>query len=310
MNKVMVLIIALAMSIIFLPQPVIGSCDDEDVTIWGTEGSDIIEGTEGPDVIKGLGGHDVIDGKGGDDIICGNSGNDTIYGGEGDDILVGNGNHDVLEGNQGEDILYGGNGNDTLRGGYGIDELYGGGGNDTCYGWSKELFESCEVPNLAAVPRTGQTKRYAPGDDRNWRMGVRWPEPRFTNNRDGTVTDFLTGLIWLKNADCVGGLNWFSALSASNDLADGQCGLSDGSVPGDWRLPNVRELLSLVDYGEKNPALPSGHPFTGVRPLYYWASTTYANSPDNGWVVHMNVGVVNRLGKGIGPYVWPVRGGN
>ncbi len=49
------------------------------------------------------------------------------------------------------------------------------------------------------LPRTGQTTSYATGDDGDLQVGVDWPLPRFTDNNNGTVTDNLTGLIWLKN---------------------------------------------------------------------------------------------------------------
>ena len=64
--------------------------------------------------------------------------------------------------------------------------------------------------------------------------------------------------------NCFGAKIWADALNDCNTLADGMCGLTDGSLAGDWRLPNVRELHSLVDFGEVHPPLPSGHPFTGV----------------------------------------------
>src|SRR5215831_10404550 len=54
----------------------------------------------------------------------------------------------------------------------------------------------------APVPRTGQTTSYAAGDDGALQKGVAWPTPRFTDNNNGTITDNLTGLIWLKNANC------------------------------------------------------------------------------------------------------------
>ena len=57
---------------------------------------------------------------------------------------------------------------------------------------------------------------------------------------------------------------WQEALDAANTLASGSCGLSDGSMAGDWRLPNVNELRSLIDWGNFSPALPAGHPFSGV----------------------------------------------
>jgi len=161
----------------------------------------------------------------------------------------------------------------------------------------------------APVPRTGQPTSYATGDDGDLERGVAWPSPRFTDNGDGTVTDNLTGLIWLKDANCFGLRNWTPALSDANGLASGSCGLTDGSSVGDWRLPNVRELQSLVDYGEFSPALPDGHPFIGVQVYYYWSSTAHATYSSNAWRVHLGSGYV---GDGNKPYaysVWPVRGG-
>ena len=52
-------------------------------------------------------------------------------------------------------------------------------------------------------------------------------------------------LIWLKNANCFGGQTWANVLTAANSLASPSCGLSDDSVAGAWRLPNVKELQSL-----------------------------------------------------------------
>ena len=49
----------------------------------------------------------------------------------------------------------------------------------------------------APVAKTGQTTSFASGDDGDLQEGVASPSPRFTNNGDGTVTDNLTGLIWL-----------------------------------------------------------------------------------------------------------------
>lgn len=95
----------------------------------------------------------------------------------------------------------------------------------------------------------------------------------------------------------------------SNNLATGKCGLTDGSSAGDWRLPNVRELQSLIDYGEYNPALPDGHPFTGVQSNYYWSSTTYAYSTSNAWNVYLHDGNVSSDSETRTRYVWPVRGG-
>jgi hypothetical protein len=159
------------------------------------------------------------------------------------------------------------------------------------------------------VPKTGQTESYAPGDDGDLEIGTAWPALRFTDNEDGTVTDNLTHLIWLKDANCFGAKNWTDALSDCSTLSNGECGLTDGSLVGDWRLPNVRELHSLMDYGETNPPLPSGHPFTGVQPDHYWSSTTVAPYTSNAWFVAMTRGhITYTYSKGYLFYVWPVRG--
>ena len=58
-----------------------------------------------------------------------------------------------------------------------------------------------------------------------------------------------------------------------------------------------------------NPALPSGHPFTGVQSDYYWTSTTYADLTSIAWYVYLRGGYVYDNDKLYSYYVWPVRGG-
>jgi len=59
--------------------------------------------------------------------------------------------------------------------------------------------------NYAPVPKTGQTTSYDTRDDGALEKGVAWPTPRFTDNNNGTITDNLTKLIWMKNAQAFGG---------------------------------------------------------------------------------------------------------
>ena len=136
-----------------------------------------------------------------------------------------------------------------------------------------------------------------------------WTGVRFTDNGDGTVTDNLTALIWLKNANCLGVRSWATALSDANTLTSGSCGLSDGSTAGAWRLPNANELHSLIDPTQSNPALPAGHPFTGVQSNIYWTSTTVDYQPAGAVVVVLSNGTLVGGVKAGSSYVWPVRGG-
>lgn len=182
------------------------------------------------------------------------------------------------------------------------------------------------VPTL----QTGQSSSFRPGDDGDLKRGAPWPNPRFTDNGDGTVTDNLTALIWLKDAYCTTLIReyeqghsyctWGDGLDAINELADGYCGLSDGSVAGDWRLPNINELQSLVHYGVGEPSLPNtagtgqwaeGDPFTEVQwPECYWSSTTLAGYVAYAWSVQFDYGYIHHPLKGARYCkVWPVRGG-
>jgi len=169
---------------------------------------------------------------------------------------------------------------------------------ETCTGTGQDGDYQLGV-SPAVTPRSGETGSYTV---------YGWSGTRFTDNNDGTVTDNLTGLIWLKNANSLSGSTvWASALSYCNNLEAG--GYTD------WRLPNINELHSLVDLsGETNPALLDGHPFTNVvcEGYVYWSSTTYEHiSHGNAWWVYMGTGHVGIDYKDISyNFVWPVRGGN
>ena len=164
---------------------------------------------------------------------------------------------------------------------------------------------------------TGSTTNTVPcagtGQDGEKQAGVDWPAPRFTDNLNGTVTDNLTGLIWLQDANCAtffAPIDFEAALGEANGLSQGFCGLTDGSSAGDWRLPNIKELLSLVDYSQSAPPLPSGHPFgTSVQSSLYWSSSSRASNPAIAWGVDMSDGDGLNVGKSFAFYVWPVRSG-
>ncbi|GFO60582.1 hypothetical protein GMST_29070 [Geomonas silvestris] len=172
------------------------------------------------------------------------------------------------------------------------------------------------------LPKTGQNLCYnaagsvipcpGTGQDGELQAGTPWPTPRFTDNLNGTVTDNLTGLVWLKDANCVelqpaAGITWSAALGAANTLRSGRCGLSDASAAGEWRLPNVNELESLIDLSQYYHPLPPGNPFLNVQ-WGYWTSTTLAAFPGNAeWVAFDNGGARGSVKSNLS-YLWPVRG--
>jgi hypothetical protein len=156
---------------------------------------------------------------------------------------------------------------------------------------------------------------------------------RYVNCGNGAVTDTATGLIWLQDAGCLGSLTWAEANQAAAALENGQCGLTDHSKPGDWRLPSNAEWNAMVDAAKNhpllhcaNPALTddsgsacfgdgSGSSFLNVALDGYWSSTTYAQSggllPDGtkaGTLPLSNGFLLTFFSKGCCPQpVWPVR---
>ena len=140
---------------------------------------------------------------------------------------------------------------------------------------------------------------------------------------DGTIRDNTTGLIWLKDASCgelpgVGGngnATWENANAAARALAEGVCGLADGSMAGDWRLPTIEEWEALVSRIYYNPALTNtagnaqwveGDAFSGVQSTYYWSSTSY--NSDYIWYINLNNASKNTgYISSSSPFVWPVR---
>jgi hypothetical protein len=172
------------------------------------------------------------------------------------------------------------------------------------------LKNPCPPDGPAPVAQTGQRTSYATGDDGDLKWGIKTEGPRFADNGNGTVTDKLTGLTWLQDMECgdvVG--NWTSILVDCQALASGMCGLTDGSSAGDWRFPNVKELLTLIDYSKNQPALPAGHFFTNPRNASYWTSTTY--SPDESQALRVSLanGKAYEAPKTNNYYTIPVKEG-
>ena len=83
------------------------------------------------------------------------------------------------------------------------------------------MYQTFVFGGSAPVEKTGQIISYSGGDDGDLKKGVAWSNPRFKDNGNGAVTDNLTKLIWLKNANAFGKLTWEQALANANALASG-----------------------------------------------------------------------------------------
>jgi hypothetical protein len=174
-----------------------------------------------------------------------------------------------------------------------------------------------------ALPQTGQSLSYAAGDDGALNKGVVWPSPRFTNLNGSTpitgsvVLDQLTGLMWTKDANSPGPSCNAGAVRLWQEALDYAACLNSNSYLGynDWRLPNKREMRSLVNYGEPNNAswlLAQG--FTNVMSYRYWTSTSFPGDMSTlAWEIVFPYGQTSEYDAYKDSdlvYAWPVRGGH
>jgi hypothetical protein len=114
----------------------------------------------------------------------------------------------------------------------------------------------------------------------------------------------LTGLTWLRDANAPGfPTTWQEAFDFTAEMNRlGHAGHND------WRLPDRRELFSLIDFDRVNPALPGGHPFAHVFDGWYWSATSSAMHPAQAWHVQLSGGRMFWGTKTGYELVWPVRG--
>jgi hypothetical protein len=184
----------------------------------------------------------------------------------------------------------------------------------------------CRTGNSTGVPDTGDGRCSALLDDGTW---VWWPcegtncpgqdaqyargcssQGRFIDNGDGTLLDNCTGLMWQKDmADVFGDgqseetdrIDWCQSLSYCENLIF--AGFDD------WRLPNVRELQSIVDYGFSDPAIDDEVFGTSSSWHSYWSSTNDDDDPAQSWYVDFKSGFVFHDAKTFHFNVRAVRSG-
>ncbi len=195
---------------------------------------------------------------------------------------------------------------------------------------------ACEALPPARLLRTGQTTSYGAGSDGDLQTGV---AQAYVDNGDGTITDTSTGLMWEKKSDdgtihdkdntytwCIPSsyltTNVMDGTIATTFLATLNGGLGFAGYT-DWRIPNVKEALSIIDYSVPSPG-PTVPPAFNTScaaactvltcscttNFTYWSSTTYTSGPQNAWWVNLNFGGPNADAKTNPRYVRAVRGGS
>ena len=160
--------------------------------------------------------------------------------------------------------------------------------SDTYYGDSSKVWVSNTGGGLGPHPKASTLS--AGGTARVHARYVRGKAPsiahNYSNNNDGTVTDLDTGLMWMQAPSSA--LNWTAALNYAEGL--------EWAGYSDWRLPNVKELQSLVDITRAKAMNATTSPcintflFPQVTATAYWSSTSVkAQTPSEAWVVEFGV---------------------
>ena len=122
---------------------------------------------------------------------------------------------------------------------------------------------------------------------------------RFAAMRDGAgILDKQTGLIWEQEPDRFHGTWTEAAAHCREKSAEGQT---------KWRIPSVKELSSLIDTSQRDPALPSGHPFSNIRSAVYWSGTPSATDEMVAWHVSFFTGEAVTDQKSQTRRAWCVR---
>jgi hypothetical protein len=131
---------------------------------------------------------------------------------------------------------------------------------------------------------------------------------RYIDNGDGTITDNRIGLTWLKTANCFDAQNWKAALQFTQKLQNGDCGLTDKSQSGEWRLPTKYEWQIMSNQLYKNSTHSNWRDqFTDIQSTKYWVSSPFTLNETNGLAVATNNGLVSVKNKSTKQYILPVR---
>jgi hypothetical protein len=156
-----------------------------------------------------------------------------------------------------------------------------------------------EIYNLAVnfpLPDTGETTSYgASPDDADYTSTSSFTcDMSFTDNGDGTITDNCTGLMWNKCSQGLSGSTCTTGTASTTYWEDAKvsCENSTSSNYSDWRLPNVKELMSIVNYERYSPCIDPAY-FPATVSDNYWSATTWKSDTTNAFYVYFQYGYMN-----------------
>lgn len=127
------------------------------------------------------------------------------------------------------------------------------------------------------------------------------PDNRYSVNNDGTVTDNVTGLMWMQ---CSEGQVWESRGGEGNCTGeaieykwDAALRIADSKTfagNSDWRLPDIKELISLVAEDRYDPAI-NNSVFPVTPSISFWSGSPYSLVSERSWLIDFTSG-----GRGFG----------
>jgi len=149
--------------------------------------------------------------------------------------------------------------------------------NNLGYAWNVD-FGNGDVNNYNKASTGGYVRCVSSGQARLF--------DNLVINKDKTVTDNQTGLVWQQGEP--GKMTWKNALDYCENLTLGE--------KNDWRLPTIKELASIVRPDEYNPAADKKY-FPKIESSWYWSSDNIEKYLDSAWYVYFNDGNVGNYNK-------------